>query len=169
MKALIRALEERCAAGGEVLGMRTCFPGKGAEGRTDDFSPEGRGDVAEGALREVNNDVVAQPWAWLLQKTRLSPFAVGDLPQRLDARGARTAVTAGPSPWSCIQATTDALMMGDYRVVLLENACASRPTSPVSAWDGLTYGCQEADAFGCGRVCATRSPDETERTVRMRL
>ena len=131
----IRAADAWRAVGGAVLHVRTYYREDTSAGRMADFAPWVMDDLAEDTPMTAMYDGVARPGEELLHKTRFSAVAGGDLLQRLAGRGATTVVVAGLTTPICVQTTVDALMMADYRVVLLDERMRLAAMGPISARD----------------------------------
>jgi nicotinamidase-related amidase len=121
------------AAGGRVIHVHMAFVGDDEPGRLPDFAPGVVDALAEGAPMTAFYDGVVQDGDLVLRKTRFSAVVSSDLVSVLEEQGVQTVVVAGLTTPICVQTTVDGLTMRGYRVVLVEDACASQPMGPVSA------------------------------------
>ncbi|MEA2179378.1 MAG: hypothetical protein QOG77_2675, partial [Solirubrobacteraceae bacterium] len=121
------------AAGGRVIHVHMAFVGDDEPGRLPDFAPGVVDALAEGAPMTAFYDGVVQEGDLVLRKTRFSAVVSSDLLAVLQERGVETVVVAGLTTPICVQTTVDGLTMHGYKVVLVEDACASQPMGPVSA------------------------------------
>jgi nicotinamidase-related amidase len=62
----------------------------------------------------------------LIDKTRFNALHGTQLDELLDENGIDTVIVHGLTTPICVQTTVDGLMMGDRKVVLLDDACASQ-------------------------------------------
>jgi nicotinamidase-related amidase len=131
--AFIRAADAWRAAGGDVIHVHMAFVARDEPGRLPDFAPGVVDALAEGAPMTAFYDGVVQAGDLVLRKTRFSAVTSSDLLGVLRERGVETVVVAGLTTPICVQTTVDGLTMGGYKVVLVEDACASQPMGPVSA------------------------------------
>lgn len=79
----------------------------------------------------------------VMRKTGFSAVAAGNLLEILAEHGWDTVVLGGLTTPMCVGTTSDGLSMAGYKVVILEDACASQP------FDG--FSAQDAHAFALAR------------------
>jgi nicotinamidase-related amidase len=79
----------------------------------------------------------------VIRKTGFSAVAAGNLVEILTAHGWDTVVMGGLTTPICVGTTSDDLSMAGFKVVVLEDACASQP------FDG--FSAQDAHAFSLAR------------------
>jgi len=104
-------------------------------GRIDDYLPGIYQVLHRGSpLAGFHGDIV-EPKDIIISKNRFNAAMGTDLIPRLRKQGIKMVVIAGLTTPICVQTTVDALMMSDYQVVVLEDACASQAMGNTSAQD----------------------------------
>jgi len=123
--------------GGPVFHVRTYFtPDCGPRGRVPDVAPNY--DFVANALAEHSPlsaycpDLV-HPGDILIRKTNLAATLGGDIVEQLRSRGIDRVVIGGLTTPVCVQTTVDGLSMSGFKVLLLEDTCASQPIGSFSA------------------------------------
>ena len=86
---------------------------------------------------------LVEPDDLVMRKKGFSAVAAGNLLEILSAHGWDTVVMGGLTTPICVGTTSDDLSMAGFKVVILEDACASQP------FDG--FSAQEAHAFSLAR------------------
>lgn len=120
-------------AGGTVVHVHMAFVPDDEPGRLPDFAPGVADALAQGAPMTAFHEGVVHDGDLVLRKTRFSAVVSSDLLAHLQERGVDTVIVAGLTTPICVQTTVDGLTMRGYKVVLVEDACASQPMGPLSA------------------------------------
>lgn len=76
---------------------------------------------------------IHDPSDLIIAKTRFNALVGTNLELILREQGITTVVVAGLTTPICVQATIDGLSMAGFKVILLEDACASQPLGALSA------------------------------------
>jgi nicotinamidase-related amidase len=129
----VRAADAWRAVGGRVIHVHMAFVADDEAGRLPDFAPGVVDALAQGAPMTAFYDGVVREGDLVLRKTRFSAVLSSDLLSVLQEHGLETVIVAGLTTPICVQTTVDGLTMRGYKVVLIEDACASQPMGPVSA------------------------------------
>ena len=121
------------AAGGRVVLTRQIYRNQNDAGRVEDFLP-GIGEALRpgSSMVEFHRDVY-ESWMEVVEKTKFSALVGTRLEEDLKDRGVDTVVVGGLTTPICVQATVDSLNMAAFRVVLIEDACASQALGSLSA------------------------------------
>lgn len=122
------------ANGNKVYLTRHSYASPHEVGRVADFLGEGIYDaLREGSsLGEFHPDIMAEGDA-VLRKTRFNALEDTALMEWFSIDGIKTVVVCGLTTPICVQATVDSLMMRNFEVVVIVDACASQPMGALSA------------------------------------
>jgi nicotinamidase-related amidase len=117
---------------GKVVLTRHVYSDPSEVGRLSDFIPPVyevlRIDSPQAELRPGFH----QAGDILIDKNRFNALRGTQLDEILDENGIDTVIVHGLTTPICVQTTVDGLMMGDRKVILLEDACASQAMEKAS-------------------------------------
>jgi len=120
--------------GGTVVHVQTRYTReRRPTGRITDFAPDIATALAVGSPAAEAYPGLVEDGDVLVYKTSFSAVISSNLVGQLRARGIDTAVVGGLTTPICVQRTVDALSMVGFKVVLLEDACASQAIGALSA------------------------------------
>jgi len=122
---------------GLVYHVRTYFtPDRGPAGGIPALAPDF--DSVSNALAEDSPKAafcagLVRPEDILVRKTTFSATIGSDLIDQLRSRGIESVVIGGLTTPICVQTTVDGLSMSGFRVMVLEDSCASQPIGSFNA------------------------------------
>jgi nicotinamidase-related amidase len=119
--------------GGMVFVSQHVFRSSKDVGRVGDFLPRIFDVLREGAPLSEFHDGLVEAADRVIRKTRFSAVRGTNLIQHLLEAGVSTVVVAGLTTPICVTATVDDLVMSDFQVVVVADACASQPMGSMSA------------------------------------
>jgi nicotinamidase-related amidase len=125
---LIRTFREH---GGQVGYVRVAFTDddyaafKPTSGMAKSATPERRAMLhADSPATQIPDEIAPQEGDIVVRKVRIGAFSTTDLHEQLQARGVNTIVLAGISSSGVVHSTVLDAFDRDYRVIVLEDACA---------------------------------------------
>lgn len=134
--------------GGSVVLLHTYYtPERGPVGRMIDFVPDAAVALAEESAMTAFYDDIVKDGDILVHKNAFSAVMSSDLVAQLEQLGFDTVVVGGLTTPICVQTTVDGLSMTGFKVVVLEDACASQPIGTMTAEEAHAAAIQRMGCF----------------------
>ncbi len=107
---------------------------------------------------------LVEPGDIIMRKTGFSAVAAGNLLEILADHGCDTVVMGGLTTPICVGTTSDGLSMAGFKVVILEDACASQPFDGFSAKDAHAFSLARF-RYQFGQTMATNAVPRVRRRL----